>query len=174
MAAKQGKTVCLLCGASLWNYHVKLHMSQYHFHGSMNRTPCPPRFEDENKEHVSDDGSNGHEEEDDDECSSEEGMFDDERTLSLETYLKGLPEESYNPKRVLKYMNWTTRAELSPREKEAVQFLRTISFGGGLSTAHAHEVLNYARGLGGIQLVMPHRCMYIMMYIEFTIFYVQM
>ena len=123
---------------------------------------------------MSDDGSNGHEEEDDDECSSEEGMFDDERTLSLETYLKGLPEESYNPKRVLKYMNWTTRAELSPREKEAVQFLRTISFGGGLSTAHTHEVLNYARGLGGIQLVMPHRCMYIMMYIEFTIFYVQM
>ena len=174
MAAKQGKTMCLLCGASLWNYHVKRHMSQYHFHGSMNRTPCPPRFEDENKEHVSDDGSNGHEEEDDDECSSEEGMFDDERTLSLETYLKGLPEESYNPKRVLKYMNWTTRAELSPRDKEAVQFLRTISFGGGLSTAHTHEVLNYARGLGGIQLVMPHRCMYIMMYIEFTFFYVQM
>ena len=174
MAAKQGKTMCLLCGASLWNYHVKRHMSQYHFHGSMNRTPCPPRFEDEEGD-VRDDGSNDHEEdEDDDECSSEEGMFDDERALSLETYLKGLPEESYNPKRVLKYMNWTTRAELSPREKEAVQFLRTISFGGGLSTAHTHEVLNYARGLGGIQLVMPHRCMYIMMYIEFTIFYVQM
>ena len=169
MAAKQGKTMCLLCGASLWNYHVKRHMSQYHFHGSMNRTPCPPRFEDE-KGDVSDDGTNGHEEEDDDECSSEERiMFDDERALSLETYLKGLPEESYNPKRVLKYLNWTTRDELSPRDKEVVQFLRTISFGGGLSTAHTNEVLNYARGLGGIQLVMPPRCMYIMMYIKCTI-----
>ena len=173
MAAAKGKTKCQLCGASLWNYHVKRHMTQYHFHGSMNHPPRPPRFEDEESNEnqcslseygeMSEDGSNGHEEEDD--YSAEDGMFDDERALSLETYIEGLSD--YNPKRVLKYLNWTKR-QLTPIEQEVVRFLRSISFGGGLSAAHTKEMLDYVRGLGGMHRSITTRCTR-MMYVHYDV-----
>ncbi len=80
--------------------------------------------------------------------SDDEGMFADEAQLTVEDYIRGLSHE-YNPKRVLKYLPWQTR-ELTTIEREVVRFLRTISFGGGLSAAHTKEMLEYARGLGGM------------------------
>ncbi len=152
MAATKRKTKCQVCGASLWNWHVKRHMTQHHFHGSNNDKHYRTRFEHNSDENLfssadygemSEPGINSNEEENsDDDSSAEEGMLEDERALSVETYINGLSD--YNPKRVLKYLNWTTR-EITPREKEVVRFLRSISFGGGLSAAHTKEMLDYAR-----------------------------
>ena len=173
MSATKRKTKCQLCGASLWNWHVKRHMSQSHFHGSNNDKHYRTRFEhnsDENLCSSADDGEmteagiNSNEEEISDDSSAEEGMYEEERALTVETYINGLSD--YNPKRVLKYLNWTTR-EITPREKEVLQF-RSISFGGGLSAAHTKEMLDYARGLGGINTSITTRCTR-MMYVHYDV-----
>ena len=99
--------------------------------------------------------------------SDDEGMFADEAQLTVEDYIRGLSHE-YNPKRVLKYMSWQRR-ELTTIEREVVRFLRTISFGGGLSVAHTKEMLKYARGLGGMQASITTRCtrmMYVHCYVH--------
>ena len=110
-------------------------------------------------------------------------MFAEEAQLTVEDYIRGLSPE-YNPKRVLEYLSWRKRV-LSPLEREVVAFLRTISFGGGLSAAHTKEMLEYARGLGGthtwiyVKIICPFvmpiynvhfystLVMYIFMYIEY-------
>ena len=111
-------------------------------------------------------------------------MFAEEAQLTVEDYIRGLSPD-YNPKRVLKYLSWRTRFLLPPLEREVVSFLRTISFGGGLSAAHTKEMLEYARGLGGthtwiyVKIICPFvmpiynvhfystLVMYIFMYIEY-------
>ena len=175
MAATKSKTKCQVCGALLWNWHVKRHMIQHHFHGSNNDKHYSTRFDEHNSDEdlsysadygeMSEAGIHSNEEENSDDSSAEEGMFEDERALSVETYINGLSD--YNPKRVLKYLNWTTR-EITPREKEVLQFLRSISFGGGLSAAHTKEMLDYARGLGGIHTSITTRCTR-MMYVHYDV-----
>ena len=177
MAATKNKTKCQVCGALLWNWHVKRHMIQHHFDGTNHDKHYRTRFEHNSEENLSSSAdyngemsepgmtSNEEDNSDDDICSAEEGMFEDERALSVETYTNGLSD--YNPKRVLKYLNWTTR-EITPREKEVLQVLRSISFGGGLSAAHTKEMLDYARGLGGIHTSITTRCTR-MMYVHYDV-----
>ena len=98
--------------------------------------------------------------------SDDEGMFADEAQLTVEDYIRGLSHE-YNPKRVLKYMSWQRR-ELTAREREVVRFLRTSSFGGGLSVAHTQEMLKYTRGLGGMHTSITTRCTR-MMYVHYDV-----
>ena len=136
-------------------------MRQSHFEGCQKneRQPIMTRSEEGHVQanaHASSDIEAANEDWDDSPCGSEysernsddEGMFADEAELTVEDYIRGLSQE-YNPERVLKYMSWQTR-ELTTIEREVVRFLRSISFGGGLSQAHTKEMLNYARSLGGM------------------------
>jgi hypothetical protein len=136
-------------------------MRQYHFLGSQNETR-PPISSNNAEGHVlaskdfaswekatgdANDSTSSTSENSENNIDND-GMFAEETQLTLEDYIRGLSPE-YNPKRVLKYLAWKKRV-LSPLEREVVAFLRTISFGGGLSAAHTKEMLEYARGLGGM------------------------
>ena len=135
-------------------------MRQSHFEGSQKNTHEPVTRTEEGhvqaNAHASSDIEAAYEDLDDSPCGSEyserssdyESMFADEAELTVEEYIRGLSQD-YNPERVLKYMSWQTR-ELTTIEREVVRFLRSISFGGGLSKAHTKEMLNYARSLGGM------------------------
>jgi len=102
--------------------------------------------------HDYDSSETGHDSEDSDSCSQdtedENDMFDDERHISVDTYIKTLSDEKYDPQRVLKYLSWSPRP-LSIVEQEAVRFLRNLAFGTGTSRAHSKEWLLYIRDLGG-------------------------
>jgi hypothetical protein len=102
--------------------------------------------------HDYDSSESGHDSQDSGSCSQdtedENDMFDDERHISVDTYIKKLSEEKYDPQRVLKYLSWSPRP-LSIVEQEAVRFLRNLAFGTGTSRAHSKEWLLYIRDLGG-------------------------
>ena len=140
-------------------------MRQYHFQGSQNNTR-PPISTNTAEGHVLPDDlaswdiateetyeSTSTISEYSENNTGNDGMFAEEAQLTLEDYIRGLSPE-YNPKRVLKYLTWNRR-QLSPIEREVVAFLRTISFGGGLSAAHTKEMLVYARSLGGMHTWTP-------------------
>ncbi len=98
-----------------------------------------------------DSSENGHDSEDNgnfsEDTEDENDMFDDERHISVDTYIQTLTK-NYDPQRVLKYLSWTPRP-LSIVEQEAVRFLRNLAFGTGTSRAHFKEWLHYIRDLGG-------------------------
>jgi hypothetical protein len=62
----------------------------------------------------------------------------------------------------------SNKRELTPQELEVVRFLRTISFGGGISAAHTKEILDYVRGLGGMHRSITTRCTR-MMYVHYDV-----
>ena len=134
-------------------------MRQSHFEGSQKNTHEPVTRTEEGhvqaNAHASSDIESANDGDDSpyiseysERSSDDDGMFADEAELTVEEYIRGLSQE-YNPERVLKYMSWQTR-ELTTIEREVVRFLRSISFGGGLSKAHTKEMLNYVRSLGGM------------------------
>jgi hypothetical protein len=75
---------------------------------------------------------------------SEEG-----RLMSFNAHINALPEDKYDPERVLQYLSWSPRP-LTQVETEVVRFLRNCPFGEGMSKAHTKELLHYVRGVGGI------------------------